>query len=195
MLETPLRAGSSLRFKILRMLKSGESVTVLSTEADSGYSLVRVEGGLQGWILSRDLMDTPSARASLEQAQKAVEPLKAENNNLKQQLAALAEAKRSLEGDYQKISADSQHLNDSLAQIRKTSANAIAIDQRNKELEKQVVELERSLQLAQQENQALRDNSNQSWFLRGAGVLLLGALLGVVLPRMRSHKSNRWGDL
>ncbi len=194
-LEVPLRAGTSTRYKILRMLKSGTSLTVLSKASENGYSKVRTEGGTQGWVLSRYLMDTPSARESLARAQQALAPLQQENANLTQQIAILQKEKDAVENALGKIERENEQLSQSLSQIRKTSANAITIDERNKKLEQQMVAFERQLQLLQQENLALRDNSNQTWFIRGAGVLLFGLVLGVVLPRLRFRKNSRWGDL
>lgn len=194
-LEVPLRAGTSTKFKILRMLKSGTDVTVLDEDSENGYSKVRTSNGTQGWVLSRYLIDTPSARESLARAQEALAPLQQENENLTQQLAGLQQEKSVVETALRKIERENERLSQDLSQIRKASANAIAIDERNKNLEQQMVAFERQLQLLQQENTALRDNSNQTWFIRGAGVLLLGIVLGIVLPRLRIRKNPRWGDL
>lgn len=194
-LEVPLRAGTSTKFKILRMLPSGTKVDVLRDDAENGYTQVRTEGGTQGWVLSRYLMETPSARDSLAAAQQALAPLQEENRRLEQQLAALQQDEQSSAATLRELQAQNRRLNQELSQIRKSSANAIAIDERNKVLEQQMVEMERRFQIVQQDNQALRDNSNQAWFIRGAGVLLLGLLLGLVLPRLRVRKTSRWGDL
>jgi len=194
-LEVPLRAGTSTKFKINRMLSSGTPVTLLSHDSETGYTQVRTENGSQGWVLSRYLMDTPSARDSLAQALQAVAPLQSENQQLKQQFAELRQEKTKVEENVQQLESENQRLSQDLSQIRKTSANAITIDERNKELEQQMVDLERKLQIVQQENQALNDNSNQAWFLRGGGVLLLGLILGLIIPRLRLRRSGRWSDL
>jgi SH3 domain protein len=114
---------------------------------------------------------------------------------LQRELEQLRAAQRQLEQDYQRLQADNQRLNEDLAQLRRTAENALAIDERNRQLEQRTVELERSLQLVEQENDALRDRSGQQWFLRGAGVLLAGLLLGVILPRLRPRRASRWGEL
>ena len=194
-LEVPLRAGTSTRYKIVRMLPSGTQVDVLTTDSKSGYSQVRVKGGPQGWILSRYLMDEPVPRERMLRAEQALEPLKAENADLKAQLNNVAGEKRQAESKYDKLLAENQRLSQELAQIHKAAANAIAIDQRNKELERQMVDLERELQIVQQENQILSDGSTRAWFLRGAGVLLLGGIIGLIIPRLRFQRRNRWGDL
>lgn len=111
------------------------------------------------------------------------------------EVARLQQELTQLKQDHQRLQAENRRLNEDLAQLRRTAENALIIDQRNRRLEQRTVELERSLQLAQQENDTLRDRSSQQWFLRGAGVLLAGLLLGVFLPRLRTRRTSRWGEL
>lgn len=193
-LEIPLRAGAGTRFKIVKMLPSGAEVELLRNNTEDGYSLVRVDN-VQGWLLSRYLMETPSARASLAAAQAAVTPLQSTNQSLQQTIAQLRGTQKDSEARQAQLTADNQRLSQELAQIRKAAANAIAIDNQNRELQERVVQLESQLQLIQQENQSLGDATQQMRFLTGAGVLLGGIILGLILPRLRTNKRTRWGDL
>lgn len=193
--EIPLRAGTSTRFRIVRMLPSGTELSLIRSDEENGYSQVRTENGTEGWILSRYLLSEPVARDQLEQMQQRLTPLQSENQRLRQQVQTLQGNINDLQTQLTQTSKDSQRLNQDLTQIRKTAANAIAIDERNQLLEQQTVELERELQLLQQENRALSDSSTQNWFLRGAGVLFAGLILGIIIPNMRWRKSNRWSDL
>lgn len=193
--EIPLRAGTSTEYKILRMLPGGTPVTVLGEASDSGYTRVRTDSDVEGFVLSRYLMDRPPARLQLAQNQSELTQLDTENERLKQQLARLDAEQQRLQQSHRQLEIANRRLSEQLAQIRKTAADAIAIDERNKRLEQKTIELERSLQLVQQENQALRDSSNQDWFVRGAGVLLAGLLVGAILPRLRPRRSARWGEL
>ena len=60
-----LRSGESATHRILRMLPTGEQVTVLSSNPDTGYSKVRTSGGAEGFVLTRQLVDQPVARDRL----------------------------------------------------------------------------------------------------------------------------------
>jgi SH3 domain protein len=193
--EIPLRAGTSTRFRIIRMLPSGTPLTLIDQDSASGYSQVRTDNGTQGWILSRYLLDQPVARDQIQQLQQSLASMQTENQQLREQMTLLQQQRNASETRLQQTDNDNQRLSQDLTQIRKTAANAIAIDERNKLLEQQTVELERRLQILQQENQALADTSNQGWFLRGAGVLFFGLLLGLIVPQFRMRKSARWSDL
>ncbi len=195
-LEVPLRAGASLRHKIVRMLPSGTAVEVLETDDGKGFALVKTaDGTTQGWMPNQYLMDAPAAREQLGQATGELERVRSENASLKQRLDTLSTQKGDVESSFGQLSADNHRLAQELAQIKKTAANAIAIDQQNKDLQERVVNLERELQIVQQENQSLTDRSARDWFLLGAGVLLSGVLMGLLLPKLRLQKRRTWGEL
>lgn len=195
-LEVPLRAGASLRHKIVRMLPSGTQVEVLETDTDKGFALVRTaDGTVQGWLPNQYLMETPSARTALGTMQTEFDRVRSENASLKERLDTLTTQKVDAETSFSQLSSDNHRLAQELATIRRTAANAIAIDQQNKDLQERVVNLERELQIVQQENQSLADRSNRDWFLLGAGVLVSGVLVGLILPRLRVQRRSRWGEL
>ena len=179
-LEVPMRTGASTGHRILSMLKSGTRVEVLRADAESGYSEVNT-GNTQGWILSRYLMDTPAARQILE-------PIELEKNKLKQQLNMLITRNKEVEISHEQLRETHERLSQELAQLRKTATNTLAIDEQNRLLQEKVVNLEKELQ-------SLTDDQQQTWFLLGALVLLGGVLLGLIIPRLHSHRRRHWGDL
>ena len=63
--EITLRSGPSTSNAIQLMLKSGARLEVLERNEETGYSLVRTEGGTEGWVLNRYLMGEPRAREQL----------------------------------------------------------------------------------------------------------------------------------
>jgi len=47
-----------------------------------------------------------------------------------------------------------------------------------------------------QQNRDLGNDSTQRWFLIGAGVVLLGIILGLILPHLRfQRRKSSWGSL
>lgn len=66
-LFAPLRSGKSNEYRIIhRGLKSGTAVEVLETDDESGYTLVRTPGGMEGWLLTQYLSKEPVAKVKLE---------------------------------------------------------------------------------------------------------------------------------
>ena len=52
--------------------------------------------------------------------------------------------------------------------------------------------LERELQTVQQENEGLKDRTARDWFMVGAAVVLLGIIVGLIIPRIRWRKKSNW---
>ena len=55
-----------------------------------------------------------------------------------------------------------------------------------------LVSLERQLQTVQQENQSLKDRTARDWFMVGAAVVLLGIIIGLIIPKIRFRKKSSW---
>ncbi|MGB5260156.1 MAG: TIGR04211 family SH3 domain-containing protein, partial [Gammaproteobacteria bacterium] len=86
----------------------------------------------------------------------------------------------------------SRKVNQELAEIKRTASSALAIDSENKELKSRVVSVERQLQTLQQENESLKDRTARDWFMVGAAVVLLGIIVGLIIPRIRWRKKSSW---
>lgn len=194
-LEVTLRRGQSTSHGILRMLPSGAPVVLLESNSESGYSRVRTANGVEGWVLTRYLMDTPSGRERVATAEKKLADLQQEYRAFKEQLSRAGQEKGALVVERQRLEGENRTLTQQLAEIRRTSSNVLAVDEENKSLKGRVLGLERELQTIQQENAALKNRSARDWFMIGAGVLLLGIVVGLVLPKIRVRKQSRWDTL
>jgi len=190
-LEVTLRSGKSTSHSIIRMLRSGTPVEVLNQDKDSGYSLVRAQGK-EGWVLTRYLMTRPVARDQLAEAQKKLAELELANRKMTTAMQALTQEKGSIEKDRSSMEENYRKTSQELAEIKRTASSALAIDSENKDLKSRLVALERNLQTLQQENESLKDRTARDWFMVGAGVVLLGILAGLIIPRIRWRKKSSW---
>lgn len=191
-----MRTGESTGHRITEMLPSGMRVEVLSSNPDSGYSRVRTPEGQTGYVLTRQLMDQPSARERLEKAQERLAELQQEPDQLSAQLAALQKEHQALTRAHQQLKATKDELQRELEALRRTSANAVRISEERNELRSQVVKLTREAEELKQQNRDLRNNRAQRWFLIGGGVLLGGIMLGLLLPHLRfQRRKSSWGSL
>jgi len=179
--KLPLRSGQGTSFSIVRMLPSGAAVRVLE-QSKAGYTRVRTSGGKEGWILSRYLMKSPAARDRLAWAEKELS-----------KLSRLKQEKKSLEQVRKQLSSDNDKLQQDLARIRKTAANAVVIADENKVLQAKANKAEQSYDELRQETRDIRSGAQQRWFMLGGGAILLGILLGLILPRLKFRRKDRWG--
>lgn len=191
-LEITMRSGKGNSFSITRMLSSGTPLEVLEVDKDAGYTRVRTKSGKEGWVLSRYLMKTAAARDRLASAEKNLAEMELEKRKLETAMAALTGEKNTLAKELEGLSGQNRKVSQDLAEIKRTASSALAIDSENKDLKSRVVSLERDMQTLQQENEGLRDRTARDWFMVGAGVVLLGIIVGLIIPRIRWRKKSSW---
>jgi SH3 domain protein len=190
-----MRSGESTSHKILRMLESGLAVEVLSSNPASGYSKVRAGSGV-GYVLTRQLMNKPSARVQLTALQKEIEALKAAPGELRSNLLDLQKQHRELSQAHKSLQAIKNKQEQELQSIQRTASNAIRISNERNELRKQVADLTREVEDLKQENRDLSNEATRDWFLIGAGVIIAGILIGLILPHLRfRRRRSSWGSL
>lgn len=194
-LEVTLRTGQSTQHQIVRMVKSGTPVEVLTADANTGYTKVRTPSGAEGWVLNRYLMTSPSARQQLDELQRRLATLEIENKQLKEQSGTLKEQGKAAGQQQQNLENEKRQLEQELANIRKTAGSALALESENKRLKEQYLNLQSELQTLQQENLTLKDRGEREWFVRGAAVVVVGILIGLVAPRLKFRRRSNWDAL
>jgi SH3 domain protein len=174
-----LRRGPSTEYLILRNLQAGEEVQVLEQNADAGYSRVRVvDGGAEGWILTRFLTAEPIARDRLAAAER--------------NLATARERVGALEAEVGTLTRDLAGARTDLEQSRAAHGTASKEREENESVQQRLVQRDREVEELRAENSRLAGRDNQNWFLIGAGVLFGGMILGLVLPSLRRKRRSDW---
>ncbi len=192
--EVTMRTGKSTKQSIVRMLPSGAQVEVLETDREAGYARVRTPSGAEGWVLNRYLVSTPPARVRLPELEQRLARSEARNQALEKEKRALEQQLRELQQRISALEGSKSGLQQELAKIRQLSANVVQIDEQNALLRERLGETERTLTELQLENQRLASRSSREWFIVGAGVLVFGMLLGLILPRIRWRRKSSWSD-
>ena len=191
--EVMMRRGPTLQNAITRVLNSGTAVEELERDTDSGYSRVRTSGGAEGYILTRFLMDQPSARSQLAAMRERLDSLRGESGDQGRALDDLRQQDALNRSRIQSLESDNQALQAELAEIRRTAADTLRINTENTSLREKLSAAEINLATLEQENDRLARRREQNWFLIGAAVLALGIILGIVAPRLSSSRRNRYG--
>ena len=194
-LEITMRTGTSTQYSIIRMLPSGARLELLETDAASGYSRVRTTDGTEGWVLTRYLMDRPAAREEVAAASERAGSLQLQVSDLSAQVEALTGERNALQAQRDGLEAEVAELRGELERVRRVSAASLELDQANRELRTRVAATDQENARLRGEIDDLKRNTQRDWFLAGAGVLLLGLVLGLVLPRIRWRRRSGWGDL
>jgi len=196
-MEITMRSGQSTQHNIVRMLKSGTPVEVLEIDAETNYARVKLASGTEGWVLTRFLQNIPVARDRLAVLEKKMATLREQKQATDTGLKQVRSDKASLDKERNRLSAENKKLTKELADLRRTAANPIAISKENKTLKAHVATIEDELQTLKHKYRSMESQSAQNWFMIGAGVILLGMIVGLILPNMRfgRRKRSQWGSL
>jgi len=190
--KVPLRTGKSTQNKILRMVPSGTRLEVLEVSDEDGYSRVRTPQELEGWILTRYLMDEPIARERLARAENRLARQHEEATRLKHEISTLKAHKAEVERSNEELQRSNQDLSEELSNIRRTASRALAIEGENEQFREEIATKTEELDTLLRENTTLKDRSRREWFVAGAGVVLAGFLLGLIIPRIPWRRRKRW---
>jgi len=190
--EVMLRTGPSTSNAIERMLTSGTALEVIERDAESGYSKVRTAAGTEGWVLTRYLMNEPSAREQLTQLTSSLSNANAQGSTLASQLDGVKGEYDAAARQIASLEKDKQRLEQELAEIKRTAANVLSINSQNKDLREQLASAEIEAATLEQQNRELTGQSTRYWFMTGAIVLIVGMVLGIWLPRIRWQRRSRY---
>jgi len=186
--EVVVRRGKGTEYKIIALVKDGSSLEVL--EEDESYARVRLPNDKEGWILSRFLSEEPpldqlvldlrkkneAAAVRTAETEDELEELQAILNQTKAELSNALEQRDSAVEDY--------------AELQQATADVVKIKTELQETKTENEELSQELAAIQLENDNLSKDKKLYWFLGGAGVLLLGMLLGRMPGPSRRRKSS-----
>ena len=190
--EITLRSGPSTSNAIQLMVGSGMQLEVLERDADSGYSRVRTPGGTEGWVLTRYLMNEPSAREQLETLTGQLTDATSEGSSLNSQLTAIRGEYDSANRRIASLEREKEAVEQELAELKRTAADVLGINAQNKTLMSDLSAARIRADTLQEENRQLMSQTTRYWFMAGALVLLVGVVLGIWLPRIRWQRRSRY---
>ena len=192
-LEANLRSGTSQENRIIGLLRPGTKLTL--TEEEDGWAKVTLEDGRTGWILRRYLSERPPWRETAEQLQKENEQLRtqltkvrAEHQQIVQKSAELQSQLDSQQGEFQSVQKEYDDL-------KKSSTNYLNLKMAYENLQNEARQSKAKLDELEKAYGKLRTSRAIRWFLSGAGVLMLGWIVGSSMARMRRRRSSDYYKL
>jgi len=191
-----MRAGEGVSHKILKTLPSGTPLTLLESNSETGYSKIEAADGTVGYILTRQLMKTSSARDRIAAAEAKLKAAQKEPKRLSSELATTQSRLKEVTSQFTQLQQTNDQTAQELETIRRTAADAIRMAEERVELRKNVANLTHQIEDLKQENRDLSNHNTRNWFLIGAAVIIAGILIGLILPRLHiQRRKDNWGSL
>ena len=192
--EVTMRSGTSTANSIVRMLGSGEAVTVLEEDLATQYSLVETDDGKTGYVLTRFLMDQQAARARLAELQQRFQQQQARIDDQDNEIGELNQALSQEQNDNQTLKTTLRASEQELSRVRTAAQNTLDILEQNKRLQNVVEQLRQEKEQLTEDNAELSDSTRLDWFVRGGAVSLIAFAIGILVTRIRWKKQDSWGS-
>jgi SH3 domain protein len=192
----PMRGGASEDHRIIhRGVPSGTPLELIREDEESGFSLVRMQNGTEGWIKTQYISPEPIARDRLREQQQRYEALQDTNNGLQSSLDEMEVTVARLDAEKNSLTLQTHELQDELDTLTNLSADTIKINEENLQLESRNKLLMEELDTLTQMNGRLVDTRDQRWFMIGAATLFMGMLPGFWFARrIYNRRSSGWTD-
>ncbi|MAS23892.1 MAG: hypothetical protein CMI08_16660 [Oceanospirillaceae bacterium] len=187
-----LRSGPSQEYRILKALQSGEHLIFISEDEATGYTKVKTDKGIEGWVLTRFLETEPVAKEKLILANRELEKLQAELETAQNQKAEFQAEVERLKSERSGLGRENSDLEQQLERITNISENALTLDEKVKKLTQRNQDLEIRLETLTAENESLSDHRQRTFLLYGGGLVVLGIIAGLILPSIRGRKNSGW---
>jgi SH3 domain protein len=189
-----MRTGPSVENKIIAMLSSGQLVEVLDSQGD--WSLVSPlqngQSSKEGWVLSRYLM----TRQPWERQATSVTK---ENTQLKEKLTALEKEFREAVRREKELDINLTETAKYLAKLKKEheslkkgAAGYLKLKATNRATQSKLKTTQKELEGLTEKYESLRSSERNKWFATGAGVLLFGLIVGLVLGRQQKKRRSSY---
>ena len=197
-LRVSIREGQGNQHKSLKVLTSGTAVTILE-ETETGYTKVSLEDGTEGWVRSQYLSEEPVAADRLLKTQSRLESVEKKLKTTRKQLKDLKKEQKQLKSELTTTRANLDKITSEFTDLQRIAKNPkkahdekLRMEEQNTQLRTDLEQIRAELDLVKQRSQIVQDRSQRNWFLAGAGVVILGMLIGLIIPKLRFQKKARW---
>jgi SH3 domain protein len=178
---------------IIKVLASGVPIEV--RDMDDTWATVRLEDGRTGYVEKKQLIDREPYKVTAERLQLEVGQQRERLATLTQQLATLRDEHQRLQKASGLSEAQLQTISQKYEQLRQeaTTVQLLETQEKYTDLQRAHAEAEQQLSTLNNAYTSLKSSTRLTWFLSGAGVILLGWLLGMTSERWRGRRRRQVG--
>jgi SH3 domain protein len=185
--EITLRTGPSAEYKIIAMVKSGTPMTVL--EESEEWTQVQLSDGKEGWVLKQFLQTKVPDAILLASLQKKHDALTAEAGTLRDENQNLKERVAALGSDLETSRSELGSLSTAHETLKTESSEFLELQAKYKSTAKELAAQTEKANRLEDELSGLINDKRLKWFLLGAGVLIVGMIIGFITKPQRRRSS------
>jgi SH3 domain protein len=186
-----LRGAANSYGPLIKVLSTGTSVTVVG-EPKNGFIKVRLIDGTEGFIRTKYTKKEPPEQDPKDTSSKNLVLLQNEISTLKGQLEIAQKASTPDTPLEKTLATERDQLSRELGELKITAKNAKQIEKDRDELREKVVEKSRYSEQLERENKILKDTTQYDWLLYGGALVIIGIILGFILPKISWRSRSGW---
>ena len=186
-MKVTMRTGPGNDRKIISLLKIGKKVEVL--EAGNEWTLVRLENGKEGWVINRFLTDKIPSDIELKILKSKHEALMAKAARIQEENSLMKAENKKLSTEFSVSRKKLQETTNDYKALKTESKEFLELQSKFKAASSKLAEQTKKAEKFEDELTKLLWNQNIKWFLSGAGILILGFIIGFSTKRQRRRSS------
>jgi SH3 domain protein len=186
-MKITMRTGPGNDRKIISLLRIGDKVEVV--QPGDGWTLIRLANGKEGWVISRFLTDKIPSNVELNLLKGKYQALINNAAKMKEENSLLKEENEKLNTEFVEIRKKLEKTTDDYNTLKTESKDFFKLQSKFKESSSKLAEETKKAKKFEDELTKLLWNQNIKWFLSGAGVLILGFIIGLSTKRKRRQSS------
>jgi SH3 domain protein len=184
--EITMRTGPGAERKIIALIKSGTKVEIL--ESSEKWTKIHYKNR-EGWVLTRYLSSDKPCAITLSSLKQNHAKLNKEKVNLSQKNAELKIENQRLQRALTTHQNNLDKVSNEYEKLKQESADFIKLKQAYEQTSKEFAITKGKTEKIEIKNQQLQKSQNIKWFMVGAGVLILGFIIGFSSRRHRRQAS------
>ena len=185
--EITLRTGPGIDHKVIAMIKSGQSVEVL--ESGPEWTKVRLSNEKEGYMLSRFLTQKKPNELLLDELKEKYQDLESRINDLREENSKQKAENESLQSELAAKEEQLSGLTASYDALKTDSAEYLSLKTDYQTIKDQLTEQTQKAEAFEEAYTKLQKRQIFRWALTGAGILLVGFLIGMSSKRQRRRST------
>lgn len=185
--KVTMRTGPGNDRKIISLLRVGTKVEVV--QPGDEWTLVRLDNGKEGWVINRFLTDKLPSDIELNILKGKYEALRASASEMKEKNSLLKAENEKLTTEFAESRKKLQNTTNDYEALKTESKEFLKLQSKFKAASSKLAEQTKKAEKFEDELTKLLWNQNIKWFLSGAGVLILGFIIGFSTKRQRRRSS------
>jgi SH3 domain protein len=185
--EITMRTGPGVDRKIIALIRSGQRVEEISTSEE--WTEIRLPSDKSGWVLTRYLSPKEPCAMVKERLQTDFNQLQTEKNELAAKNGDLEAENQRLEAQLASTQASLERVTGDFDSLKTESTDFLKLKSQFKKVTAELEETKTKADKFEDETSRLLRNQNIKWFLAGAGVLLIGFIIGFSSRRQKRRSS------